>query len=93
MPGPDALGFLATAPASFPLPVLDLFAYGPVPGVELIPYFLALLAWVGFAFGAILLSPLTALLRLFRRARRTPPAQPASEAKTASVPESPGEGN
>ena len=54
MPAPDSLGSLT---------VLGLFAYGPAPGVELIPYFLGLLAWVGLALGAIILSPLTALLR------------------------------
>ena len=32
------------------VPVLDpLLAYGPAPGVELIPYFLGLLAWAGLA--------------------------------------------
>jgi hypothetical protein len=46
-----------------------LLGYGPVPGVELIPYFLALLAWVGFAFFSVLLTPITALLRLFRRGK------------------------
>ena len=60
MPGPDLSGSLS---------VLGLFAYGPAPGVELIPYFLALLGWVVLALGAILLSPLTALLRLLRRRR------------------------
>jgi hypothetical protein len=91
VPGPDPF-------ASFF--ALSLFAYGPVPGIELIPYFLALLAWMGVAFGAILLSPITALLRLFRRGkgRRSPPAEPTSEAsapQTAAVPESPNanEGN
>jgi hypothetical protein len=73
--------------------VFGLFAYGPAPGIELIPYFLALLAWVGVALGSILLSPITALLRLFRRRRGTPPPEPASEPKAAPVPESPGEGN
>jgi hypothetical protein len=74
--------------------MFGLFAYGPVPGIELIPYFLALLAWVGLALGSILLSPITALLRLFRRRRAPQPLpEPASEPKTTSVPESPGEGN
>jgi hypothetical protein len=48
---------------------LTLLGYGPVPGVELIPYFLALLAWVGLAFLSVLLSPITALFRLFRRGK------------------------
>lgn len=83
MPGPDLFGCAAA---------FGLFAYGPAPGMELIPYFLGLLAWMGLALGAILLSPITALLRRFRRSRSAPPAEPASEPKTASVPESPDEG-
>jgi hypothetical protein len=70
--------------------VLGLFAYGPAPGVELIPYFLGLLAWVGLAVGAILLSPFTALLRRLRRAwvgRSAPP----SEGPPKSAPEPPGQ--
>ena len=73
MPAPDALG---------------LFAYGPAPGVELIPYFLGLLAWMGLALGAVLLSPLTALLRLFRRLRGAPPVQPPPEPQAALLPTS-----
>ena len=77
MPGPD--------------PFL-LLAYGPAPGVEFIPYFLGLLAWMGVAVGAILLSPLSALLRRLRRVKGAPRAGPASEPPTAPAPESPGEG-
>jgi hypothetical protein len=76
VPGPDAFTVLA---------------YGPAPGVELIPYFLALLGWAALSFGAILLSPLAALLRLLRRRRGTPQAEPKNEPIAASVPESPGE--
>jgi hypothetical protein len=48
--------------------------------MELIPYFLALLAWVGLAVVSILLSPFTALLRRLRRGRAARPADPpASE--------------
>jgi hypothetical protein len=55
---------------SFATPgVACLFAYGSVPGVELIPYFWALLAWVVMAVGAIFLSPFTSLLRRIRRSR------------------------
>jgi hypothetical protein len=43
-----------------------VLAYGPGPPIDLIPYFLGLAAWAGFAFLAILLSPLTALLRRLR---------------------------
>ena len=88
MPGPDLL-------LSFPV-LAGMLAYGPAPGAELIPYFLGLLAWVGLALGAVLLSPITALLRfLRRRAKGAPQAEPNSEPKsepiTASAPESQGE--
>jgi hypothetical protein len=43
-----------------------LWAYGPAPGVELIPYFLGLSAWIGMAFLAVLLAPFSALLRRLR---------------------------
>ena len=58
----------------------DLWAYGPAPGVELIPYFLGLAAWAGLALLAILLAPFSALLRRLRRAKNTPPAEPKTEA-------------
>ena len=69
MLGPDAsivlpIVFIASLPNSG-----GLLAYGPNPGMELIPYFLGLLAWAGLAFVSILLAPLTALLRRIRRAR------------------------
>jgi hypothetical protein len=83
VPGPDPFGSLTA---------LGLFAYGPVPGVELIPYFLGLLAWMGLALGAVLLSPISALLRLFRRKKVAPRTESASEPKAVSVPESPSEG-
>ena len=51
-----------------------LLAYGPAPGLELIPYFLGLLAWAGLAIGAVLLSPITALLRRLRKTREAPDA-------------------
>jgi hypothetical protein len=84
VPGPD--------PLELPT-VFGLFAYGPAPGIELIPYFLGLLAWLGLALGSILLSPITALLRLLRRGRRPTPPETASEPKTPSGPESQGEGH
>ncbi|HEY7331283.1 MAG TPA: hypothetical protein VH592_26855 [Gemmataceae bacterium] len=49
-----------------------LWAYGPAPGVELIPYFLGLAAWVGMAFFAILLAPFSALLRRLRGNKNAP---------------------
>ena len=63
MPAPDAFTF-------------GLFAYGAMPGVELIPYFLALLTWVALALGALFLSPFTAIIRRFRRGRGAPTAPP-----------------
>jgi hypothetical protein len=50
-----------------------LWAYGPAPGVELIPYFLGLAAWIGMAFLAVLLAPFSALLRRFRKNKNAPP--------------------
>jgi hypothetical protein len=68
MPGPDVL-------------TAGLFAYGPAPGVELIPYFLGLLAWAGLAILAIALAPIKAAIRRLRGK----PAAPA----TVNVPETP----
>lgn len=57
---------------------------GPGPGVEFIPYFFALLVWLGTAFAAVLLWPLAALTRRFRRNKAKPldeadPVSPADE--------------
>ena len=51
-------------------PVIPLAYAGPSAGLELLPYFLALLAWAGAALGAVILWPLSALLRRFRRQDR-----------------------
>jgi hypothetical protein len=91
------------------VPALDpspLLAYGPAPGVELIPYFLGLLTWVGVAFAAVLLAPVSALLRRLRRRKGAPPPDPVGQvadlpkqeagrrpAPQAPAPESPGNGN
>jgi hypothetical protein len=64
-----------------------LFAYGPVPGVELIPYFFALLAWIALALGALFLSPFTAAFRLLRRAFGA--ARPAQPIEAGPVPPAP----
>ncbi|HEV3143669.1 MAG TPA: hypothetical protein VGZ47_07295 [Gemmataceae bacterium] len=48
---------------------LFVLAYGPVPGMELVPYFLALLAWAALAIISIFLSPITALLRRLRKGK------------------------
>jgi hypothetical protein len=87
---------LLTFPVSllFSLPEsAHLLAYGPAPGVELIPYFLGLLGWVGLAFATVLLWPLSALLRRFRRSSRAGEAEPSNEPLTASVPKSSGQGS
>ncbi len=92
MPVPDPL--LAATGVSVVLPagLFDaLFAYGPAPGMEFIPYFLALLGWVGLAVGSFLLWPITAFLRRLRRGKNAPPAEPASE--TPHAPESAREGH
>ena len=95
MRGPEFC-LLLTFPVSllFSLPEsAHLLAYGPAPGVELIPYFLGLLAWAGLAFATVLLWPLSALLRRFRRASRAGEAGPNSKPLSASVPESSGQGS
>ncbi len=90
MPGPDSFAFLVSLVFWLPFPGPDVvLAYGPAPGLEFIPYFLGLLAWAGLAFVAIILAPLSALLRRIRKAR----CASAAESKTLSVPESPGEGS
>lgn len=66
-------------PELFLLSTGDLWAYGPAPGVELIPQFLALTAWAGLAFLAILWAPCSALLRRLRRTKNAPPAEAKNE--------------
>jgi hypothetical protein len=68
-----------------------LFGYGPAPGLELIPYFLALLAWAGFAVVAVLVSPFSAVLRRLRRAKKPPQPEPQNTPVAASARESFGE--
>jgi hypothetical protein len=70
-----------------------LLAYGPAPGIELIPYFLGLLAWAGLAFSAIFLAPLLALFRRLRKSKVVSPPELTSESMTATVPESPCDGS
>lgn len=62
-----------------PSHVGGLWAYGPAPGVELIPYFLGLAAWVGMAFLAILLAPFSALLRRLRGKKTVSPEEQKKE--------------
>jgi hypothetical protein len=68
-----------------------LFAYGPAPGMEFLPQFLAMAAWIGLAFLAILLAPFSALLRRLRRAKNTPALAPPIEEKTPSPAQPAGE--
>jgi hypothetical protein len=56
--------------------------------MELIPYFLAMLAWAGLAVLGILLSPFSALVRRLR-GRRPAAAGPAAEPAAAPAPEPP----
>jgi hypothetical protein len=70
--GPD--GF----PHALPL------AYGPAPGVELLYYFLALLAWVGIALAAVVRAPLVALYRHLRGIKPGPPTEPAAASELAA---------
>jgi hypothetical protein len=59
-----------------------ILAYGPVPGVELIPYFVALLGWLGLAFAAVVLAPITALLRRLRKPQRGCGEEPKADEVT-----------
>jgi hypothetical protein len=67
VPGLDVLDVLPLRVGVTFSPVATMFAYaGPGPGLELIPSFLGLLACAGMALGAVLLWPLSALLRRLR---------------------------
>jgi hypothetical protein len=88
MPGPDPL--LLAVPVTLAMSA-GLFAYSLGPGVELIPYFLALVTWGGLAVAAVLLSPITALIRRLRRASGAPEVK-AVEPTPRSVPGSPSKG-
>lgn len=93
MPVHDALIATLTGTCVCPVPVFGVvLGYGPAPGVELIPYFLGLLAWAGLALSAVFLSPLTALLRRLRKRAGAPPPEARSEPTNAPVPESSGDG-
>jgi hypothetical protein len=74
-----------------PNPVL---AYGgPGAGLELVGYFMALLTWMGAAFGAILMWPVYNLLRRFRGAKADAKEEGNHEPAAANAPELPGEGS
>ena len=81
MPGPDPLLLSAVGPA---------IGYGPAPGMELIPYFLAMLAWAGLAVLGILFSPVRAIVRRIRGRRPEPAPEPPTPAEPP--PAAPAEG-
>jgi hypothetical protein len=60
---------------------------GPGPGMEMIPYFMSLLAWAGVAMGGVLLWPITSFLNRIRKPR-TPLAANA-ETEQPSTPQPP----
>jgi hypothetical protein len=83
VPGPELLSILSVASSFVPPSFSPVLAYGPAPGVELIPYFLGMVAWVGLAFATVLLWPFAALLRRFRRARRAPEPHPTPTSESS----------
>jgi len=61
---------------------------GPGAGLEFIPFFLGLLAWLGTAVGAALLWPLYVVMRRFRRGKdavETTPAKSATDSLHAEA--------
>jgi len=86
VPDPDWLLF-----PSVPLPCAVLAYVGLGPGQELIPYFLALLGFIGAAFLAILQWPLLALRRLFSRKSPARGHRKDEGAGATDLPETPGE--
>ena len=88
MAGPESLVPLLTPPAPD-----GLFAYvGLGPGQELLPYFLALLAWVAASLIAVLKWPFVTLLRRLRGVRTTDEQGPQEVVVPAEVPAPPAEG-
>jgi hypothetical protein len=55
-----------------------LIAYGPAPGMELIPYFLAMLAWAGLAVLSIVAWPFVKAWRRIRGKRAEAVEMPAA---------------
>jgi hypothetical protein len=80
-------------PVSDPLPPVFgiVVAYGPAPGLELLPYFLGLLAWAGLALSAFLLAPIAALIRRLRGARAAVPPAPGNEPVPSTALQPPGD--
>src|SRR6516225_4251802 len=70
------------------LPKPALAYVGGGPEVQLLPYFLSLLVWVGLAAGAVLLWPIHALIRRLRgRSAKAP------DVANETAPDAPGEGS
>jgi hypothetical protein len=90
VPGPDFLSLMVPAPHPLPSAVLAYVGIGP--GQEFIPYFLALLALVGTALGAVVRSPFAALARLLSRFKRGQSGEGARTPVTAHAPGSADEG-
>ncbi len=82
MPAPDP-------PVAWLLSALPAYV-GPGAGLELVGYSVTLLAWALAAFSAVLLYPVYALLRRFRRGKNapapTPVVEPAPEEDRAASP-------
>jgi len=66
MHAPKRLAILFAVLASTLLlatPAPALGYVGPGPGLEMVPYFFSLLAWIGMALGATLAWPISSLVR------------------------------
>jgi hypothetical protein len=84
---PESLLPLLTPPPG------GLFAYvGLGPGQEFLPYFLALLAWVGASLIAVFKWPFVSLLRRLRGSRSTGEVGPQEVPAPASLSNPPEEG-
>jgi hypothetical protein len=76
------------------IPLVDgLLAYvGPGAGLELVPYFWALLGFAGAALLAVVQWPLAVFFRWFPKAREDQPNALTNQLLTTAVPETSGEG-
>jgi hypothetical protein len=89
--GHNCLHFLVLPVMLFIPPAVfaDVLAYaGPGTGMELIPYFMGLLAWIGTAFGAVILWPIVAFFRRFRKPKADPQHEVTMEPNPVKLPES-----
>jgi hypothetical protein len=88
VPGPEHCVVVASLLGSSPDGLLAYVGLGP--GQEFIPYFLALLAWVGAAFVAVLRWPVGALLRRLRRVLRADEPRAAGSTEVSAAPDARG---